>query len=185
VGEEAKMRLRKYKLVRITAVMLLLVTSHLRGQNCHATNSDRSNPPKTEPFNAKVYEGWAEIETQRFVFYVPGDFQRAQIRCLDSECLELKRQDDLIGVDVTRSAGFPVAQKEHDTYCEKYMRIGPFYAWIWNYEAGGGYQSGVYLQIPNDKSFAASISVFSKDKESVKMAEKMFRSLRLKEKKEK
>lgn len=184
MGEEAKMRLRKYNLMRNTAVILLLVTSsHLRGQNCHATSSDRANPPKAEPFDTRLYEGWAEINTRRFVFNVPADFQRVQIKCLDSECLELKRGDDSIGVDVTSSAGFPVSQRKFATFCEKYMWIGPFYAWIWHYEAGGGYQSGVYLQVPDDKSFGANISIFSKDKESLKMAVKIFRSLRLNAKK--
>lgn len=166
------------------AIVLITGTIAVTAQDCPKLEG-KNKPLKTENQEQANYEGWQKIELNSFTFYTPIELKGGKKKCIEGGCYEYSNEDKslLLGIDINPDANRPTFERlKYPTYSEKFIPIDRACAWLWYFEDDEGYKynSGVLFNFGENIDYRVGIYLFSKNENVKEMSEKIFKSVKFK-----
>ncbi len=138
---------------------------------------------KVKKRRSKDYKDWQKIELNSFSFYAPKELKGGAEKCIEGGCYDFESNDLSLSIDINPDAGHATFEKEYQSYCEIFTRIDKANAWIWYFEQDKKYKynAGVNFTFKNGGDYKIGMYLFSKSENIREISEKIFRSVKFKE----
>lgn len=131
-------------------------------------------------------KNWQKIKLKSLSLKIPVELKQKNVNCFDSECYAFESEEIYLSIDVSSAVGYPTSQKRYASFLEKTVEIDGSFGKIWHFEENKEtdpnykFKSGVVIFSEKDKGSKVGISIFSKDLAIEELAEKIFKSIKLK-----
>lgn len=159
------------------SLLIFLSLSTNFGQTGQKTSIEKVKIRKSD------YKDWRKVELNNLSFYIPKELKKQEAKCIDGGCYLFKSEELKLSIDVNSAAGFPTYEKKKPAYSEKFFQIDNAKACIWSVENDRyKYESGVLFEFEKTRNYRIGMYLFSNSQDVKNLAEKIFKSVKFKNK---
>ncbi len=160
-------------------VSVLFYVEQIAGQEI--LQRDCVEPDGAPNVQEYAQEGWLKVDHRLYSMYIPKGFVQKQTKPIDGAGASYESDGEFIGVDISDGVRPLTFEKRKRNYVEKFVCVGNRLATISHFEHDGTYRSVSILLFQFDSDRNMAVSFLSNTAGNKETADKIFRSLRLKQ----